>query len=136
MVKGVNVKLLNVIVHKTGMDQLCGDVGNTYVNAFTNEKVYAVTGKEFWESLAGSVIIIKKALYGLRTSSERWYAHFADSLCGIGFKPTHYDKDVWIRLNVAGECYDYVCTHVDDFMIVGTSQSSVSHGYDPINLCS
>jgi hypothetical protein len=123
MAKGVSVKLLNVIAHKTGMDQLCGDVGNAYVNAFTNKKVYAIAGKEFRESLAGSVIIIKKALYGLRASSECWYAHFADSLRCIGFKPTRYDKDVWIRLNKAGECYNYVCTHVDDFMIVGTNQS-------------
>ena len=46
-VKGVSVKLLHVIAHKTGMTQLCGDVSNAYVNAFTNEKVYAVAGKEF-----------------------------------------------------------------------------------------
>jgi hypothetical protein len=114
-----------VIAHKTGMDQLCGDVGNAYVNAFTNEKVYAVTGNEFGESLAECVIIIKKALYGLRTSSEQWYAHFSDPLCGIGFKPTRYDKDIWIQLNEAGDCYDYICTHVDDFMIVGTNPQSV-----------
>jgi hypothetical protein len=87
-VKGVSVKLLHVIAHKTGMTQLSGDVGNPYVNAFTNEKVYAVAGKEFGEELQGSIVIIKKALYGLRTSSERWYAHVADSLRGIGFKPT------------------------------------------------
>jgi hypothetical protein len=124
-VKGVSVKLLHVIAHKTGMSQLCGDVGNAYVNAFTNEKVYAVAGNEFGESLQGCIIIIRKALYGLRTSSERWYAHFADSLRGIGFTQTRYDKDVWIRLNEKGDCYDYVCTHVDDFMIVGRDPQAV-----------
>jgi hypothetical protein len=96
-VKGVSVKLLHVIAHKTGMCQLCRDVGNAYVNAFTNEKVYAtVAGKEFGPALEGCVIIIVKALYGLRTSSEQWYAHFADSLRGIGFAQTRYDNDVWI----------------------------------------
>ena len=124
-VKGVSVKLLHVIAHKTGMTQLCGDVGNAYVNAFTNEKVYAVAGKEFGEMLEGSIIIIRKALYGLRTSSERWYSHFADSLRGIGFTPTRYDNDVWIRLNKDGNCYDYICTHVDDFMIVGTDPTAI-----------
>ncbi len=124
-VKGVSVKLLHVIAHKTGMTQLCGDVGNAYVNAFTNEKVYAVAGKEFGEALEGSIVIIKKALYGLRTSSERWYAHFADSLRGIGFSPTRYDNDVWIRLNEDGDCYDYICTHVDDFMIVGKDPQAI-----------
>ena len=124
-VKGVSVKLLHVIAHKTGMTQLCGDVGNAHVNACTNEKVYARAGKEFGEALEGSIIIIRKALYGLRTSSERWYAHFADSLRGIGFTPTRYDNDVWIRLNEDGDCYDYVCTHVDDFMIVGKNPQAI-----------
>jgi hypothetical protein len=124
-VKGVSVKLLHVIAHKAGMSQLCGDVGNAYVNAFTNEKVFAVAGKEFGEALEGCIIIIRKALYGLRTSSERWYAHFADSLRGIGFTQTRYDKDVWIHLNEEGTCYDYVCTHVDDFMIVGKDPNAI-----------
>jgi hypothetical protein len=124
-VKGVSVKLLHVVAHKTGMSQLCGDVGNAYVNAFTNKKVYAVAGKEFGPALEGCVIIIVKALYGLRTSSERWYAHFTDSLRGIGFAQTRYDNDVWIRLNAGKECYDYVCTHVDDFMIVGRDPKDI-----------
>jgi hypothetical protein len=47
------------------MTQFCGDVGNAYVNAFTNKKVYAVVGKEFGEPLEGLIIIIKMALYGL-----------------------------------------------------------------------
>ncbi len=101
------------------------DVGNAFVNAFTNEKVYAVAGKEFGEALEGCIIVVRKALYGLRTSAERWYAHFADSLRGIGFAPTRYDNDVWIRLNEDGDCYDYVCTHVDDFMIVGKDPQAV-----------
>jgi hypothetical protein len=58
-VKGVSVKLLHVIPHKTGMTQLCGNIGNAYINAFTNEnKVYSVAGKEFGEFLEGSTIII------------------------------------------------------------------------------
>jgi hypothetical protein len=124
-VKGVSVKLLHVIAHKAGLTQLCGDVGNAFVNAFTNKKVYAVAGKEFGEALEGCIIVVRKALYGLRTSAERWYARFADSLWGIGFALTRYDKDVWIRLNKDGECYDYVCTHVDDFMIVGKDPQAV-----------
>jgi hypothetical protein len=40
-VKGISVKLLHVIAHKRGLKQLCGDVGNAYINAYMNEKVYA-----------------------------------------------------------------------------------------------
>ena len=123
-VKGISVKLLHVIAHKTGMRQLCGDVANAYVNAYTNERVYAIAGAEFGE-LRGRVVIIVKALYGLSSSSERWHSHFSDTLRSIGFKPTRYDRDVWIRLSATKVNYEYLCTHVDDFMIVSHNPEAV-----------
>lgn len=116
VVKGISVRLLQVIAHKNGMKQLMGDVGNAYPNAYTNEKIYCKAGPEFGE-LAGRTIIIKKALYGLSTSGERWHKHFADTLRSFGFTPTRYDPDVWIRLHKDGKTYEYICTHVDDFCI-------------------
>ena len=89
-----------------------------YVNAYINEKVYSRCGPEFGAELEGQILAIKKALYGLRTSSEQWWSHFADTLRGIGFRGTRYDKDVWIRENTQDGHYEYVCTHSDDFMIV------------------
>jgi len=44
------------------------DVGNAYLEAYTNEKVYVISGTEFGE-LEGHIYIIRKALYGLKTSS-------------------------------------------------------------------
>ena len=69
--------------------------------------------------MKGSIFIIVRALYGLRTSSERWRAHLADTLRGFNFKPTRYDNDVWIRQYEDGDSYDYIYIHVDDFMTVG-----------------
>ena len=69
--------------------------------------------------MKGGVVIIVRALYGLRTSSERWHAHLADTLRGFNFKPTRYDNDVWIRQSGDGNSYDYISIHVDNFMAVG-----------------
>ena len=124
-VKGISVRLLHVIAHKQNLDLLCGDVGNAYVNAYLNEKVYSRCGPEFGEDLVGRILIIKKALYGLRTSSERWWSHFADTLRGLGFRGTRYDKDVWIRANSEDSHYEYVCTHSDDFMIASRRPSDI-----------
>ena len=96
MVKGINICLLHVIAHKAGLQQLCGNVGNTYVNTYTNEKVYAKAGPEFGQELEESIVVIVKALYGLKTLLERWHAHFSDSLRGLRFEPTRFDNDVWI----------------------------------------
>jgi hypothetical protein len=117
-VKGISVKILHVIAHQQKLKQLCGDVTNAFVNAYTNEKVYAVAGLEFGEEAVGKIVIIRKALYGLASSAERWHSHFADTLRGLGFTPTRYDNDVWIRPSENKKGYEYICTHVDDFMIV------------------
>ena len=124
MVKGISIRLLNVIAHKAGLRQLVGDIGNAYVNAYTNEKVYAIAGKEFGE-LEGHLVVIKKALYGLATSGERWHKHFADTLLNLGFQPTRYDRDVWLRKYKDGKTYEYICIHVDDFCITSKDPESV-----------
>ena len=118
-VKSISVKLLQVIAHKSNLEILCGDIGNAYVNAYTNENLYAIAGDEFRKAMKGIIVIIVRALYGLRTSSERWHAHLANTLRGFNFKPTRYDNDVWIRQHEDGDCYGYICIHVDDFMAVG-----------------
>jgi hypothetical protein len=120
--------MLHVIAHKQGLKLLCGDVGNAYVNAFTNELVYCRAGPEFGEELQDSIVIIRKALYGLRSSSERWWSHFADTIRGLKFKPTRYDKDVWYKRSSDGTYYEYICTHSDDFMIVSRTPEVVMEG--------
>jgi hypothetical protein len=63
-------------------------------------------------------MIFKKALYGLRSLSRAFCAHFADFLWSMGFFATRYDRNVWMRArDEKGEC-DYIWTHVDDFKIV------------------
>ena len=105
-VKSISVKLLQVITHKANLEILCGDISNAYVNAYTNEKVYAIAGDEFEKAMKGGIVIIVRALYGLRTSSKRWHAHLADTLRGFNFMPTRYNKNVWIRQHEDGKCYD------------------------------
>ena len=36
----------------------------------------------------------------------------------MGFKPSHFDHDVWLKNRKDDTGYDYICTYVDDFMIV------------------
>ena len=74
------MKLLQVIAHKANLEILCGNIVNSYVSAYTKEKVYAITGNEFGKEMKGSIVIIVQDLYELRTSSDRWHAHLADTL--------------------------------------------------------
>ena len=117
VVKTTSVRILDVIAHRDGLEQLCGDVGNAFVNASTKEKVYCRAGEEFGDR-HGSIVVIKKALYGLASSANMWRNLFADFLRGLGFAPSRCDRDVWLRLRDDDTGYDYICTHVDDFKIL------------------
>ena len=47
------------------------DIGNAYLEATTKIKLYIVAGPEF-EGLQGHILVIHKALYGLKSSGLRW----------------------------------------------------------------
>ena len=123
--KHISIRLLTVIAQKSNLKILCGDIGNAYVNATTNEKVYCKAGLEFGPKYKDQIVIIKKALYGLASSSERWHTTLANTLRSDGWHPTRYDRDVWIRLHKPSKTYEYVCTYVDDFMIFSRNPDSI-----------
>ena len=76
-----------ILAELHGLQVYGADVGNAYLEAKTKEKIYfGVAGSEFGE-LEGSIMIIHKALYGLRSSGLRWREKFADSLRDMGFFP-------------------------------------------------
>ncbi len=118
VVKGISVRLLDLIADAQNLEVICGDIGNAFIQAHTREKVYSYTGPEFGEH-AGKIALIVRALYGLTTSAERFHKLFADFLRSVGFTPTRFDRDVWMRMRDDQSGYDYICTHVDDFKVIG-----------------
>lgn len=117
VVKGISLRLLDLIAHRDNLTMLCGDVTNAFITADCLEKVYAFCGPEFGDR-QGCKVIFRKALYGLRSSGRAFRAHFADYLRSMGFTAVRYDRDVWMRLRDDDTGYDYICTHVDDFKII------------------
>ena len=110
-----SLRIVCFLAELNGLHLTGGDVGNAYLEAYTTEKVCFRAGKEFRDfGLEGHMLVIEKALYGLRTSGARFHAKFADTLRALGFTPTYADPDVWIR--DAGNCYEYVVVYVDDIL--------------------
>ena len=48
------------------------DIGNAYLESYTKEKVVFRVGPEFGD-LDGHLMVIIKALYGLRSGGARWH---------------------------------------------------------------
>jgi len=85
----VSLKGLRVMIFLSELNHLelwATDIGNAYLEAETQEKLYIIAGPEFGD-LEGHILVIHKALYGLRSSGKRWHERFADCLRKEGFTP-------------------------------------------------
>ena len=105
------LRLLLFIAELNGLETWATDIASAYLEAHTAEKVYIIAGPEF-KRLQGHILIIDKALYGLRSSGARWHDRLSDSLRSEGFTSCRAEPDIWLRQN--GEIYEYVAVYVDD----------------------
>jgi Reverse transcriptase (RNA-dependent DNA polymerase) len=90
------------------------DVGNAYLESFTTEKVYIIAGPEFGE-YENHIMTIRKALYGLKSSGQRWHDRLHDCLQDLGFNPCKAEPDIWMKRN--GDIWEYIAVYVDDLAI-------------------
>ena len=73
-------------------------------------------------------MIMKKALYGLKSSGTAFRAHLANTLYNIGFISTKSDPDVWICPVVehnGAEYYEYVMCCVYDILSASLDAISI-----------
>ena len=93
------------------------DIGNAYLEAKTTEKVCIRAGPEFGE-LQGNLLIIDKALYGLRLSGKAFNQLLSDCLRDLGFYPSKAESSIFMRKCPTRDAYEYVATYVDDLCII------------------
>ncbi len=112
-IKGMRICIL--LAEINGLKIMAGDVGNAYLEAKTREKIYIIAGPEFGE-LQGTILIVNKALYGLKTSGARYREHFADYLRSKGWSQSRADPDIWMK--DMDTHWEYICTYVDDLLVM------------------
>ena len=92
------------------------DVGNAYLEAYTDPNLCIIVGPEFKE-LQDHLLIMIKTLHGTRSGGARWHDRLSDILQELKFKPSKADPDVWMRPEPGGTCYEYIAVYVDDLAI-------------------
>ena len=115
----VSLRSLRMVVFLSQLNNLeiwGADVGNAYLEAYTDEKLCIMAGPEFKE-LQGHLLIMVKALYGTRSGGARRHDRLFDILQELKFKPSKADPDVWMRPEPGGTCYEYIAVYVDDLAI-------------------
>ena len=103
-----------------GLEVMACNIQNEYLTASCREKIWTRAGPEFG-SESGMIMLIRKALYGLKSSGAAFGAHLAETLYDIGFVTTQANPDVWRRPAVKEdgfEYYEYVLCYVDDIVAI------------------
>jgi hypothetical protein len=96
------------------------DILNAYLTADCRGKIWTKGGPEFG-SEAGTIFLVKKALYGLKSAGAAFRSLLADALMDTGYRPTKTDPDVWLRPAVKSngfEYYELVLCYVDDILSI------------------
>ena len=92
----VSLRSLRMVVFLSQLNDLeiwGTDVGNAYLEAYTDVKLCIIAGPEFKE-LQGHLLIMIKALYGTHSGGARWHDRLFEILHELNFKPSKADPDV------------------------------------------
>ncbi|KAI2494181.1 Reverse transcriptase (RNA-dependent DNA polymerase) [Fragilaria crotonensis] len=118
MVSRDSMRLVFHIAGLNDLDVLAGDVTNAYhhLNAKCREKICWFEGGIETGEDRGKVLIITRALYGLKSSGAAWQADLAATLRDLKFTSSQTDPDVLWLLS-AGTHYNMVLVYVDDILV-------------------
>ena len=100
-----------------GMVPWATDIGNVYFEAVTSEKVCIRAGSKFGD-LEEHLLVIYKALYGLRLSGKLLGQLLQEYLREFGFEPSLADPTIYMRKCPTVDHYKYVATYVDDLCVI------------------
>ena len=115
-----SIRLAFLIAGLNDLDIIAGDVTNAYLFAPCREKIW-FEGKTETGPDKGKVLILVRALYGLKSSGASWRAHLAQLLSDLGFESSKADPDVWIRSATRKDGFEYyeiILVYVDDILTV------------------
>ena len=116
------LRMVTFLAELNEMELWGTDIGNAYLESYTEEKVCFIAGGEFGD-LAGHTFMILKAQYGLKSSGKRWHDRLFDVLHSMGFRPSKAEEDIWMRDK--GDHYEYIACYVDDLAIASRNPQAI-----------
>ena len=91
-----NLRLVIFLGKLNNLDIWGADIGNAYLEGFTDKKLFIVAGPEF-QIFEGYILIFLKALYRLYSSGKRWAEVIHGILRDMKFTPSKADPCIWLR---------------------------------------
>ena len=125
-----SIRIALTIAALNELSILACDIQNAYLTADCREKVYTIAGPEFGEE-AGTTLLIKKALYGLKSSGAAFWSLLANTIYELGYRSTRADPDVWLKpaIKENGESYyEMLLVYVDDVISISEKPEEAING--------
>ena len=100
---------------------MAADIQNTYLQAPASEKHYVICGQEFGLENVNKVALIRRALYGGKSSGSDFWKHLRSCMEHLKFKSCESDPEVWRRKSVTDdglEYWEYILLYVDDALCI------------------
>ena len=129
-----SVRIALSIAALNGLDILSCDIQNAYLTADCREKIYTKAGAEF-QSDAGKIMIVRKALYGLKSSGAAFRSKLAGVIWDLGYRPSKADPDVWLRPAVKPDGFKYyemILCYVDDIISISANPIDAINGIQKV----
>ena len=123
-----SVRMAFLLAALNDLEVLSADISGAYLNANAGEKVFFIAGKEFGEGRKGRVVVITRALYGLRSSGKAWRNHMSATLRDHGYASCKADPDVWMKPKTKPDGFkywSYILVYTDDILAVDHDPKSV-----------
>lgn len=110
------------------IDVCACDIKNAYLQAPSSEKHYIICGIEFGLEHVGKVALIRRALYGGKSSGADFWKHLRSCMNHLGFKSCRGDPDIWMRpaqKDDGSTYWEYVLLYVDDALVISQRADSI-----------
>ena len=117
-----NLKLVIFLGKLNNLELWGADIGNAYLEAPTEEKLYIIDGPEF-EDWEGYILTFSKGLFGLKSSGERWAETLHDILKDMNFTASQADQCIWLIKNIKLNLY--IAVYVDDLCIAAQDPKQI-----------
>ncbi|MBW0486950.1 hypothetical protein O181_026665 [Austropuccinia psidii MF-1] len=98
-------------------------VSGAYLFSPIDEEIFVSPPLEINSSLLGKVLLLKKALYGIRQAGRCWWKFFSDLLHGLGFIASKIEQSFYLFKKK--DVIIAIWIHVDDGLVASNSSSSL-----------
>ena len=111
------LRLILCIALTLGLTIVLGDISTAFLHANLRDmdsRVLMWAPSEFYPT-QDVLWLLKKAMYGLRTSPKDWQEHFASTILDMGFKRLLSEPNLYVKT----ASMIYILAYVDDLLIIG-----------------